>query len=158
MAKFESVENLKICLLRAEDANPDLPRALEELGAIVDDIAVYKTVAETEDPKGAGAAFWKTARIGSHSQAVGGGAFPRAIRSAEVVEKIPANETSVHRPGNQQNHPRLGNGTRAGGENAHNRRPDCRAVKGDLTHEHFPLVAVYCLKFSEWFCEHGTLV
>jgi uroporphyrinogen III methyltransferase/synthase len=54
MAKFESVENLKICLLRAEDANPDLPRALEELGAIVDDIAVYKTVAETEDPAGAG--------------------------------------------------------------------------------------------------------
>jgi uroporphyrinogen III methyltransferase/synthase len=52
LAKFESVENLKICLLRAEDANPDLPRALEELGAIVDDIAVYKTMAETEDPAG----------------------------------------------------------------------------------------------------------
>ena len=57
LAKFESVENLKICLLRAEDANPDLPRALEELGAIVDDIAVYKTVAETEDTTGAGAAL-----------------------------------------------------------------------------------------------------
>lgn len=54
LAKFESVENLKICLLRAENANPDLPRALEELGAIVDDIAVYKTVAETEDPADAG--------------------------------------------------------------------------------------------------------
>src|SRR5208282_6146260 len=54
-AKFESVENLKICLLRAETANPDLPRALEELGAIVDDIAVYCTVAETEDPANAGA-------------------------------------------------------------------------------------------------------
>jgi uroporphyrinogen III methyltransferase / synthase len=57
MAKFESVENLKICLLRAEGANHDLPRALEALGAIVDDIAVYKTVAETEDPNGAGAAL-----------------------------------------------------------------------------------------------------
>ena len=55
LAKFESIENLKICLLRAEVANPDLPCALEELGAIVDDIAVYKTVAETEDPAGAGA-------------------------------------------------------------------------------------------------------
>ena len=55
LAKFESVENLKICLLRAEAANPDLPRALEELGAIVDDIAVYRTVAETEDLAGAGA-------------------------------------------------------------------------------------------------------
>jgi uroporphyrinogen III methyltransferase/synthase len=56
-AKFQSIENLKMCLLRAEVANPDLPRALEELGAIVDDIAIYKTVAETEDPAGAGAAL-----------------------------------------------------------------------------------------------------
>jgi len=54
-AKFQTIENLKICLLRAEVANPDLPKALEELGAIVDDIAIYKTVAETEDPTGAGA-------------------------------------------------------------------------------------------------------
>ena len=53
-AKFESVENLKMCLLRAEVANPDLPKALEELGAIVDDIAIYSTVAETADPTGAG--------------------------------------------------------------------------------------------------------
>ena len=56
-AKFESIENLKMCLLRAEVANSDLPRALEELGAIVDDIAVYKTVAETGDPADAGAAL-----------------------------------------------------------------------------------------------------
>jgi uroporphyrinogen III methyltransferase/synthase len=55
--KFETIENLKMCLLRAEVANPDLPKALEELGAIVDDIAIYKTVAETEDPAGAGAAL-----------------------------------------------------------------------------------------------------
>ena len=71
LAKFESVENLKICLLRAEAANPDLPRALEEFGAIVDDIAVYRTVAETEDPAGAGAdllehgADWVTFTSGS---------------------------------------------------------------------------------------------
>jgi len=50
--EYESVENLRICLLRAEVANPDLPQALEKLGAIVDDIACYKTVAETEDPTG----------------------------------------------------------------------------------------------------------
>jgi uroporphyrinogen III methyltransferase/synthase len=49
LAKFESVENLKICLLRGGEANPDLPRELEKLGAIVDDIAIYHTVAETED-------------------------------------------------------------------------------------------------------------
>ena len=58
--KFQTIENLKICLLRAEVASPDLPKALEELGAIVDDIAVYKTVAETEDPAGTGAALLKT--------------------------------------------------------------------------------------------------
>lgn len=46
--KFESIENLKMCLLRAEVANPDLPQALEELGAIVDDIPVYRTVAEPD--------------------------------------------------------------------------------------------------------------
>jgi len=48
MANYMSLENLRICLLRAEVANPDLPKALEEHGAIVDDIAVYRTVAETE--------------------------------------------------------------------------------------------------------------
>jgi uroporphyrinogen III methyltransferase/synthase len=53
--KFETVENLKICLLRAEVATPDLPKALEELGAIVDDIPIYKTVPETEDLNGAAA-------------------------------------------------------------------------------------------------------
>ena len=68
--KFETIENLKICLLRAEVANPELPQALEALGAIVDDIAVYKTVAETED-NGAGAklleagADWITFTSGS---------------------------------------------------------------------------------------------
>jgi uroporphyrinogen III methyltransferase/synthase len=55
--KFETVENLKICLLRAEVANSDLPKALEELGAIVDDIPVYKTVPETEDLNGAAASL-----------------------------------------------------------------------------------------------------
>jgi uroporphyrinogen III methyltransferase/synthase len=50
--QYESIANLKICLLRAEVANPELPRALEELGAIVDDVACYKTVAETEDHTG----------------------------------------------------------------------------------------------------------
>ena len=62
---------MKICLLRAETANPDLPRALEELGAIVDDIAVYCTVAETGDPANMGAdllehgADWVTFTSGS---------------------------------------------------------------------------------------------
>jgi uroporphyrinogen III methyltransferase/synthase len=47
--KFQNIENVRICLLRAEQANPDLPRALEALGAIVDDVPVYRTVAETSE-------------------------------------------------------------------------------------------------------------
>jgi uroporphyrinogen III methyltransferase/synthase len=54
-AEFESTENLKICLLRAEVANRELPEALEALGAIVDDVACYQTVPETEDATGASA-------------------------------------------------------------------------------------------------------
>ena len=54
---FESIENLKIALLRAEVANPELPNALEALGAIVDDIPCYRTVPETEDLGGVAADF-----------------------------------------------------------------------------------------------------
>lgn len=49
---FESIENLRICLLRAQVANPELPKELESAGAIVDDVACYKTVPETEDRHG----------------------------------------------------------------------------------------------------------
>lgn len=49
---FESIENLNILLMRAEVANPDLPKALEAKGAIVDDIACYRTEPETEDLTG----------------------------------------------------------------------------------------------------------
>jgi uroporphyrinogen III methyltransferase/synthase len=48
-AKFESIENLRVCLLRAEVANSELPKELEAMGAIVDDIAVYRTVPEKEE-------------------------------------------------------------------------------------------------------------
>jgi uroporphyrinogen III methyltransferase/synthase len=73
-AKFESIENLKICLLRAEVANRELPAALEALGAIVDDIACYKTVPETDDPTGAAATL------------VDGGADWVTFTSASTVE------------------------------------------------------------------------
>jgi uroporphyrinogen III methyltransferase/synthase len=52
LAKHSSIENSKICLLRAGEANGDLLQALEEFGAIADDIAVYNTVAETEHVSG----------------------------------------------------------------------------------------------------------
>ena len=58
--KYQDIENVKMCLLRAEVANQDLPQELEEMGAIVDDIPVYKTVAETEDPTGAAARLVET--------------------------------------------------------------------------------------------------
>lgn len=54
---YESVENLNICLLRAAKATPDLPQELQAAGAIVDDIPVYETIAETEDRIGHGAHF-----------------------------------------------------------------------------------------------------
>jgi uroporphyrinogen III methyltransferase/synthase len=71
LASFTSLENLRILLLRAETANPELPRLLEDMGAIVDDIACYKTVPETEDTSGAaarmleGGADWVTFTSGS---------------------------------------------------------------------------------------------
>jgi uroporphyrinogen III methyltransferase / synthase len=60
MAALGSLENLRVLLLRAEVANPDLPKQLEEMGAIVDDIACYKTVPETEDRNGAAARLLET--------------------------------------------------------------------------------------------------
>jgi uroporphyrinogen III methyltransferase/synthase len=54
LAKYESIENHRILLMRAEKANPELPRRLEDLGAIVDDIACYRTEAETGDESGDG--------------------------------------------------------------------------------------------------------
>lgn len=59
-AEFENIENLKICLLRAEVANRELPEALEALGAIVDDVPCYQTEAETEDRSGAAARLLET--------------------------------------------------------------------------------------------------
>lgn len=53
--KYQDIENVKMALFRAEVANPELPQALMEEGAIVDEIPVYKTVAETEDRTGAAA-------------------------------------------------------------------------------------------------------
>ena len=55
LINYESVDNLKILLLRAQVASPELPKDLEALGAIVDDVACYQTVPETEDVNGAAA-------------------------------------------------------------------------------------------------------
>ena len=55
LSDFESLDNLRILLMRAQVANRDLPKELEAMGAIVDDVASYRTVAETEDRNGAAA-------------------------------------------------------------------------------------------------------
>lgn len=66
ISNFESIENLRILLMRAEVANPELPKELESMGAIVDDVACYRTVPETADLNGAveklqeGGADWIT--------------------------------------------------------------------------------------------------
>lgn len=54
-AAYETIENLRVLLMRAEVANPELPKVLEEMGAIVDDVACYRTEPETEDLTGAAA-------------------------------------------------------------------------------------------------------
>lgn len=53
----ESIDNLRILCLRAEVANPELVTRLEEAGGIVDDVACYRTVPETEDVHGTVARF-----------------------------------------------------------------------------------------------------
>lgn len=53
--RHQSIENLRVLLLRAQVANPEIVQALEKQGAIVDDVSVYKTVPETEDRNGAAA-------------------------------------------------------------------------------------------------------
>jgi len=71
LKSYGSIENLRILLARAEVANRDLPELLEDLGAIVDDIPCYRTVAETEDWTGGAAkllaegADWITFTSGS---------------------------------------------------------------------------------------------
>jgi len=57
IGKHETVENLRFLLLRAEVANPELPAKLEELGGIVDDVACYRTVPETDEGAGAATAL-----------------------------------------------------------------------------------------------------
>ena len=53
----QNVENISVLLARAEEANSELPRMLEDRGAIVDDVAFYKTIPETEDRNGAAEDF-----------------------------------------------------------------------------------------------------
>ncbi len=57
MKRDGDLENLRVLLARAEEADAVLPEALNGLGAMVDDVAFYRTVAEDaeRDPDGLGA-------------------------------------------------------------------------------------------------------
>jgi uroporphyrinogen III methyltransferase/synthase len=78
LAAYESIENHRILLLRAEVATPELPQLLEDFGAIVDDVACYRTEAETDDATGAAASL------------VAGGADWVTFTSASTVEHFHA--------------------------------------------------------------------
>jgi uroporphyrinogen III methyltransferase / synthase len=53
LQKFQSVENLRFLLVRADNARDLLPKRLSTLGAIVDEAIAYRTVPETSDLTGA---------------------------------------------------------------------------------------------------------
>jgi uroporphyrinogen III methyltransferase/synthase len=89
-AGYESIENLRICLLRAEVASRELPNALEEMGAIVDDVACYQTLPESEDPTGSSnrlmesGADWVTFTSGSTVEN-----FHRRFDLVNLLKKFP---------------------------------------------------------------------
>jgi uroporphyrinogen III methyltransferase/synthase len=93
--KYQSIENLRLLLLRAQVANPELVTALEELGGIIDDVSVYKTVPETEDRTGAAAhlsehgADWITFTSGSTAEN-----FHARFNLPELLQKFPALKTA----------------------------------------------------------------
>jgi uroporphyrinogen III methyltransferase / synthase len=93
--KFQNIENLRVLLLRAQVANPELVGALEQLGAIVDDVSVYKTAPETEDRNGAAArlleegADWITFTSSSTVQN-----FHARFNLPELLKKFPHLKTA----------------------------------------------------------------
>ncbi len=119
IAKVEGLENLRILLARAQTANPDLCRELEERGAIVDDIAFYQTQPEMERAESAVASLresgadWVTftsastvehfhARIdlpalrGRHPSMRLASIGPETTRALEALSLNPDAEASAH--------------------------------------------------------------
>lgn len=90
IAEHGSLENLRMLLLRAEVANPEIVRILEEKGAIVDDVSCYRTVADTSDPLGEAARFaqagadWVTFTSGSTVQH-----FHERFNLPELTKRFP---------------------------------------------------------------------
>ena len=107
IAEVESLENLRILCMRAEIANPDLVKRLEGRGAIVDDVACYRTIPETEDTNGAAERFnesgadWITFTSAStvenfHARFIARGLPPLAEASPHINR--PGNDQGTRRP------------------------------------------------------------
>ncbi len=92
---YQDIENVKMLLLRAQVANPELVGALEAMGAIVDDVSVYKTVPETDDRTGTAArlleegADWVTFTSSSTVQN-----FHARFNLPELLKKFPQMKTA----------------------------------------------------------------
>jgi uroporphyrinogen III methyltransferase/synthase len=92
---YQSIENVRILVLRAQVANPELVSALEGLGGIVDDVSVYKTVPETEDQNGAATrlleegADWVTFTSSSTVQN-----FHARFKLPELLQRFPRLKTA----------------------------------------------------------------
>ena len=74
IAKVESIENLRFLVIRPEGDASELARMIEDRGGIVDEVASYRTLAETADLNGSAARFleegadWITFASGSAVQ------------------------------------------------------------------------------------------
>ena len=88
IGKVESVENLRFLVVRPEGSASELARMLEDRGAIVDEVASYRTEPETLDLNGAAARFeaegadWITFASGSAVQH-----FHERFNLAEVLRR-----------------------------------------------------------------------
>ncbi len=87
----ESLENLRVLLARAEGANPALAPALEQAGAIVDDVAFYRTVPETADPAGAAELLV--------TEGADWIAFPNSATVTNLNERVNLGELVARHPG-----------------------------------------------------------
>ena len=107
--EHQNIENLRLLLLRAEVANPELTKNLEEMGAIVDDVSVYRTVPETADPSGAAGrlmeegADWITFASGSSVEN-----FHARFDLPAMLRKFPALKTASIGPETSKALRRLG--------------------------------------------------
>lgn len=89
----ETLENLRVLLVRAAEPNPDLIRDLEDRGAIVDDVSFYRTVPlpPADDPEGV------LAELREHG--ADWIAFPSSTAVRQLDARLPLADLLRRRPG-----------------------------------------------------------